>query len=191
MLKIKAKQKYLISFYFIISLIIIVSCGKSKEELEKEEFENKEREELKIEKKIHETIRVHYNGLLKKYQAISFSDLKQFTYECQEELVDKKTLLLFGGEIRDIVKIDTNYKIKVDNIYKIEDHNGNEIEVKNNLEVLISKNQFNEIKKHINSESNIHAGCFIIKTDTIDRKPNKSFVSGKLIDYYLYEDSEK
>jgi hypothetical protein len=187
----KLKQKYLISFYFIISLIIIVSCGKSKEEVEKEAFDKMEREDLEKDKKIRQRIGVQYNGLLKKYQAISFSDLKKFTYECQEELIDKKKLLLFGGEIRDIAKMDTNYKIKVDNIYKIEDQNDNEIEVKSILEVLISKNEFNEIRKQINSESNIHAGCFIIKTDSIDRKLNKTFISGKLIDFYLYEGSEK
>lgn len=96
-------------------MLLILSCGKSRRELEEERI-------AEVERKRDSIVVVKKNAieeLQRKYQAIGGWDtLPYFTFTIQNLFQGTSNLMRFDGEILDISKKDTVYELKV---HKIED----------------------------------------------------------------------
>jgi hypothetical protein len=189
MLKIKTKQEYLISFYFIISLIIIVSCGKSKEELEKESLDKVEKNIYDKNQKIQERYKNKNQQLIKKYNAVCISERDKFTYELQNELIQNKRLLSIGGLIDDIVKYDSVYYFVIEDEFI--DPISKKLISSGKYKLKMYDSDFLKIKNQIKKDD----GCdysFIVNVDSINietiKEVNKTYIEGFILNFNKRED---
>jgi hypothetical protein len=146
--------------------MLLYSCGNSESEEREQKREQKESKESKIISDFCTKYKTNFN-----WDSGYF-----FTYTLQEKFIDKKTPLCIKGQISDIIKLDTVYRVRifVKNNSKFENIYNDEYIVY----LTIDSTQFNAITSEIEEEivskggsvnkyNFTNPGCFIVRVKSI------------------------
>lgn len=205
-MKTKIKQSKIIG-----SIIFLIwGCGSAesgKNELAQEEKSSFKR--INIENNVN-TDSIRIESIKSKYNANSAWDTLNFTYQLQENLIEKNAAI--NADVIDIIKVDTSYYVRLINKYLF---SHNRISSFNQVSAYlkINKNQLSKLKnvpiswrnkfgrgrsgvfifkatsignstnKIINSEFNSETG----ESSTIEENENILLFYGNLVDYYLFK----
>lgn len=149
-----------LSILFLV--ILLSSCGKSDEEIQKENKEKDKVESTERENKEHSVI----EGFQKKYHCVSGWDTTEhYTFQLQELFIEQNNPIDFEGSIKDIIKRDSNYYLICYNRFGF-DH------VNYIAEISITKEMFNDFRTQLGAKySHYNAGHFIFKVRSITSAP--------------------
>lgn len=137
-------------------ILLTTSCSESKKESAKSKYEIR----LEKQKALDSLNQLESSNLVSRFNALTNPDNSvKFTYQLQENAKNNKPIL-FTGFIRDIISTDNNYILKVYGVFGNQDFF---------IEILTSPEQFNEIKKRLDSELDSYddEGSFIVKLTSI------------------------
>lgn len=204
-------NKTLLTILAFCYFILLWGCGKTDSRNIKLSKEEESQMEQKIKENANRIDSVESARIISKYNANSTWDTLSFTYQLQENLVEKNELASLKADLLDIIKKDTSYYVKL--LYKqvIFGRSSNFNDIR--LFLKISQNQLSLLKSvHVGFENSLGlalTGLFIFKAKDISNynekvldsnfneltgessaKENDSnilLIKGDLIDFYLFK----
>jgi hypothetical protein len=131
--------------------------------------EQKEQKKENVREKISLSNEKAIKDFIYRNNAISGWDtLACYTYRYQEMFIDSARKISFEGNIRDIIKSDSNYFIKISysELHNIIYH---QIYRNNHFlaEIMLTRGQFLSLKQKLKSKNSSRSGCFIFKVSKI------------------------
>jgi hypothetical protein len=151
--------KQITLLFRLIASIVLVSCGQSEQQTEKERqrvSETQKEEQLKHKNKNA------FVDLSRKFNAVSDWDtLGGYTADLQEILIDKNRPVSFKGKIKDIVKVDSVYFVIVVDSYSLrrnEDHLAR---------IALTSEMYKKLKAQMKSKRYSDEGCFVFTVSEI------------------------
>ena len=192
---------------FLLLPIFVVSCSNSKKEPEKSKYDIQKEQQANLDTlnlKEGEKISNSHNAI------VGWDTAEKFTFYLQELFENSSRPISFIGEIKDIIKKDSNYILKV--------MNSNSLSYKRfNAEISVAPSMFQELKSQLQLKTD-YQGCFIFQVKKISSsqpilnseidsngdnvEDASSYITfdfdetlikfqGKLIAYYLYAQLKK
>ena len=149
--------KSLLSFFLVL---IMASCGESKEEVEKRNEKIKEDKQETLD-----SLNVYNReNIIKENNAIvGWDSTDNFTYTLQDLFASESRPVSFRGEIKDIIKKDSVYILKVyrESSARSFRHSSNYI-----AEIIVNSNTFLTLKQKLDPDE-YNTGCFIFNVTKV------------------------